>query len=269
MKSLGESFGFDILLTVFLPGLAVFLGMMVAFPDLPARIRADIPAVSSLVSEDGASVAKDKVSNPKSSPAGDKEWLQIFAALALISLLGASVAAINSVCETFFYDWITPILLGIDGDTFQSHWDEYLYRLAKESSSYIDRIVNWFLFESRMAVAMVVIIVMELLSVRTSSTLTIIFGVAFIAFALVAMMHHYELGKYRLTRAADWQAMRLADVATANRQVAEAAGPALIERLNVVERQMKAMRKRARRNHVGRPSFDGMPRGIHAGQTAN
>jgi hypothetical protein len=256
MKSLGESFGFEILLTVLLPGLAVFLGLLAVEPNMQRSMRASFPGVAAFLSGDVAfrgagDTMADADTSPSSPPAHaekDREWIPIFVVLALVSLLGGTVAALNGFFETICYDRVTPMLLGIDSDTFLSHWDEYLYRLGKESNSYVDRIVAWFLFESRMAVAIGGVVLFGLVFGEITSDLVKYLGVAFIAFAVVAMMHHYELGKYRLTRSADWRAQRIAEVAVAQRQTADAANArGIAERLSDVERQLRRLRRSRRR----------------------
>jgi hypothetical protein len=261
MKSLGESFGFEILLTVLLPGLAVFIGLLAVEPDLQQSMRSSFPAVVELLSgktestdtdapQADASAAKTKTAaTAESRPAkSEREWLHIFAVMAVVSLLGASVAALNGFFETHWYDRITPLLLGIDADTFLTHWEEYLYRLGKESNNYVDRIVAWFLFESRMAVAIAVVIAFGLFAGEIWSGLVIWLGLAFIAFAIFAMMHHYELAKHRMTRYEDWRALRLAEVAVARRQAADAASArGVAARLDEIEQKVRRLRRKVRR----------------------
>lgn len=270
MKSLGESFGFEILLTVLLPGLAVFIGLLAVEPNLQRSMRSSFPAVVAFLPGDDHApngVAKSDDTPSSNAEAGnakpadansstkaasrpeknDREWLQIFALMAVISLLGASVAALNGFFETVFYDNVTPHLLGIDSRTFLAHWDEYLHRLGKESNTYVDRIVVWFLFESRMAVAIGIVVAIGLWFGEIPSAMVFYLGIAFIAFAVVAIMHHYELGKYRLDRSGDWQALRSAEVAVAERQAADASSArSIAARLGDVEQQVRRLRRRIR-----------------------
>jgi hypothetical protein len=196
MKPLGESFGFGTLITVFLPGVALAIGILVV-----------------LQSDPGWKAQQDSVLNVFSQM---KEWQQTFSALAIISLLGSLIGTTNGLLESLIYDRVTPHRMGISRADFNAHWQEYLYRLSKENNSYVSRVVTWFLFESRMAVAILLVFVFYMVEGfdREMST-AILLLVAVGALGYLGYHHHRELAEYRRHWHDQWRTLREAERAVA------------------------------------------------------
>lgn len=194
MKPIGESFGFGTLITVFLPGLALALGIVFLFHGHPDWLQPLQTTVIDLFT-------------------AMKEWQQTFAALAIISLLGSLVASINGLLETCFYDRITTSWMDIRKDEFDRHWYEYLYQLGKQTNVYVSRIVTWFLFESRMAVALLFVLIMYWCAAPTiSQALTFWLFLSVVIFSVLAAVHHYELAMHRSHWCPHWSKLREAEI---------------------------------------------------------
>ena len=93
VKSAIDSFGFGTLITVFLPGLALALGIVWVFHGHP-------------IWQSNQQTVLTQFSNMK-------EWQQTFTAIAVVSLLGSVVAAINGLFESLLYDRVTPCRMKI------------------------------------------------------------------------------------------------------------------------------------------------------------
>lgn len=195
MKPVGESFGFATLITVFLPRLTLAMGVLFILQSDPGwmeRQKAVLPLFTEL-----------------------KEWQQTFAALAIISLLGSLIAAVNGLLESFIYDRITRQRLKIEMGHYNDHWHEYLYRVSKEANSYVSRVVIWFLFESRMAVAVAVALVFAFYLIEAEDrelSVAVLFVSAFLALGFLGYHHHKELAEYRRVAYWYWKSLRDAEV---------------------------------------------------------
>jgi len=194
MKTVGETFGFGTLLTVFLPGLAFSIGILLILQSDPGWVKQQSSVLTIFKAMD--------------------EWQQTFAALAVISLLGALLAAANGVLEAYFYDKITPYRMNISADEFNRHWYEYLYRLSKESNAYISRIVTWFLFESRMAVAVAFVFFFYLVEAQDRElSHAVLFICAIGILGFLGYHHHRELAEYRRYWSEQWRSLRVSEKA--------------------------------------------------------
>jgi len=198
MKNIGESFGFPILVTVFLPGLTLAIGMLLVLQAHPAILGSYQESFTTLFAE-------------------LDEWQKTFAAIAIISLLGSIVAALNGWVEALFYDRIAPWRLGISKVEFDDQWYEYLYRLCRERNAYVSRIVVAFLFESRMAVALL-LIAMTLLIANAPSWATFGCFISALIFGWLGAAHHETLGLFRKKMFPRWKLLWEAEQAVAEQQ---------------------------------------------------
>lgn len=200
MKSL-DSFGFQTLITVFLPGLALGLGIVFIFYSHPEWLG-----------DRGKAVVEVASKMP--------EWQQTFAALAIVSLLGSIAAAINGFLEYVLYDKITGARLNLSPDQHAAHWYEYLYRLHKEQNIYVAQLVMAFQFESRMAVAMMII---AALCWYSGVAWTIVGGCAGagLLFGFFACGHHGSIASYRKNMFDRWQLLWRAEEAAANQTIGD------------------------------------------------
>lgn len=126
-------FGFEVLLTFMLPGIAVALAVLILLLPQPFDVG----------------TAKELL-----EIAGKAQFFSVFVFIAAITLFGAMVASVHSFIETLLLDkCITPWMAGQTPKEFQEAWDHYISILP--SNRYISRVVFFFLFETRLGIALI------------------------------------------------------------------------------------------------------------------
>ena len=170
MKTQTSSYGFEVLVTYLLPGLAALAAVLIAH---------------------GLDLEKAK---EMLTWAADAQFLSTFLIFAGIALMGAIVATGQAILETAVLDRVTSWRLNITAEQFTNEWIDYVKALPRSKNSYISRVVLFFQFETRMGLAFVVLSGF-LLKLSCSHALTaLVTGVILYA---VGMSHHKELAYYR------------------------------------------------------------------------
>lgn len=171
MKTEPLGFGFEVLITYFLPGVVVALGVLVS-------LGLNVGQLQALTSD----LAK-------------AEFLASFALVAVVTLLGASTASAQAIVETYVLDPVTAWLIGVNKAQFDEQWTKYVQDLPNKRNPYIARVVLFFQFETRMGLAMLILFAFLLYNgFRVPGWLTFFGGLLFYA---VGIIHHKELAEMR------------------------------------------------------------------------
>ncbi len=170
MKTQISNYGFEVLITYLLPGIIAVIAVAIAHGVGFEQMKALL------------------------TWATEAEFLSAFLGLASIALLGAIIATVQAIIETYILDKITPRLLGISNAVFCQEWDDYLKALPTEKNSYISRVVLFFQFETRMGLALLLLggILFKLSWAHAITAIAM--GVVLY---LVGIAHHRELASYR------------------------------------------------------------------------
>lgn len=170
MKTDASSIGFEALITYFVPGIVALLAVVIGH---------------------GVGLSKAQEFLEKGAEA---EFLSTFLFISATAIMGAIVAAIQAVFETFFMDRLTPLLVGISRQQFEDEWLAYVRTLTNERNSYIARVVLFFQFETRLGLAFIALGACLFRLTCGHAMLALFTG---IGLYLVGLLHHYELGVYR------------------------------------------------------------------------
>ena len=171
MKTEPLGFGFEVLITYFLPGIVVALGILVS-------LGLNVEELQVLVSD----LAK-------------AEFLVSFALVAIVTLLGASTASAQAIVETYVLDPVTAWLIRVSRPQFDEQWVKYVQDLPNKRNPYIARVVLFFQFETRMGLAMMILCAFLLYNgFRLPGWLIFFGGLLFYA---VGFIHHKELAEMR------------------------------------------------------------------------
>lgn len=170
MNTHTSGYGFEVLVTYLLPGIAALLAVLIAH---------GVDAEKAQVILNWAAAA---------------QFLSTFIIFAGIALMGAIVASGQAILETFLLDRLTSKRLKISRKEFSSEWTEYVKALPASKNSYIARVVLFFQFETRMGLSF---LVLGLFLFKLSCTHAVISLLTGIILYLIGISHHKELAEYR------------------------------------------------------------------------
>lgn len=170
MKTDPLGFGFEVLITYLLPGVAVTLSAAFFY---------------------GITVEQAKWLLAEAAKA---EFLASFFLLAIVSALGAVTASVQGVIEGKVLDRLAAYRIGVTKDQFDEQWSKYVKDLPNGRNPYIARVVLFFQFETRMGLAMLILSA-SLTSLSCSHALYAL-AIAVILYVIGAM-HHKDLASMR------------------------------------------------------------------------
>lgn len=85
--------------------------------------------------------------------AKDAEFLATIVLITLFTIAGALVASLHGLMEAKILDVKTARSIGVSDDTYREQWDYYIDNLDEFKNGYVDRLVLFFQFETRMGLA--------------------------------------------------------------------------------------------------------------------
>jgi hypothetical protein len=170
MKTQVSNYGFEVLVTYLLPGIAALAAVLIAH-------GVDFQKAKELLAW-----------------AADAQFLSTFLIFAGIALMGAIVASGQAILETFVLDRITSWRLNLTADEFTKEWIDYIQSLPGSKNPYISRVVLFFQFETRMGLSLLVLGGFLFMLSWSHAIAAMVTGIVLYA---VGMSHHKELADYR------------------------------------------------------------------------
>jgi hypothetical protein len=125
----------------------------------------------------------------------EADFLSALLAFSAFGLLGAIIASVQEALETWVLDAITPRRIGVARQEYNDHWFKYVDSLPANSNPYISRLVTFLQYETRLALAGMV------LAWAVLHQFSIAYGIVLFALSLglywMGMSHHKELAILR------------------------------------------------------------------------
>lgn len=183
MRTLTGIFGFEELLTFLLPGMIALLAVVIGCSEWS---QGDLP-----LTEHAQTLVQWALCWAREAEFG----AGLFVILALAALLGTVTASLQAALETWILDWITRKRIRQEPKEFKEVWKRYLGALGRTPNHYINRVLLFYQFETRLGLTLILLSLMVWWRVHWLAGVGVLVVAVFMYFMGAA--HHKELAEYR------------------------------------------------------------------------